>query len=188
MKWSAASTSRRPEVTVSPVVVADVSKQSMRIPVSITCKDRTVETNALIDSGAGGLFIDESFARKSKLPLLPIPHPIPVFNVDGTPNVNGTITHKVTGKLIVAGDKQKSELLATSLGKETAILGLPWLKSQKAIVNWAKGTLDLDPNRFTDGPAEDTFDTDVLVRYIRGDPVDNLQLPDPIWIGTTDPT
>ena len=152
----------------------------MRIPVSITCKDRTVETNALIDSGAGGLFIDESFARKSKLPLLPIPHPIPVFNVDGTPNINGTITHKVTGDLVVAGNKQKSELLATSLGKETAILGLPWLKSQKAIVDWAKGTLDLDPNRFTDSSAEDTFDTDILVQYIRRDPVDNLQLPDSI--------
>ena len=118
----------------------------MCIPVSITCKDRTIKTNALIDSGAGGLFIDESFAQQSKLPLLPIPHPIPVFNVDGTPNVNGTITRKVTGDLIVAGNKQKSELLATSLGKETAILGLPWLKSQKAIVDWAKGTLDLDPN------------------------------------------
>ena len=47
---------------------------------------------------------------------------------------------------------------------------------------------DLNPNRFTDSSAEDTFDTDVLVQYIRGDPVDNLQLPDSIWIGTTDPT
>ena len=47
MKRLAASTSCRPEVTVSPVIVEDVSKQSMRIPVSITCKDRTVETNAL---------------------------------------------------------------------------------------------------------------------------------------------
>ena len=138
----------------------------MCIPVSITCKDRTIKTNALINSGAGGLFIDESFARKSKLSLLPIPHPILVFNVDSTPNVNGTITHKVTGDLVVAGDKQKSELLTTSLGKENAILGLPWLKSQKAIVDWAKGTLDLDPNRFTDGSEEDTFNTDVLVRYI----------------------
>ena len=118
----------------------------MHIPVSITCKDRTIKTNALIDSGVGGLFIDESFARKSKLPLLSIPHPIPVFNVDGTPNVNGTITHKVTGDLVIAGDKQRLELLATLLGKETAILGLPWLKSQKAVIDWAKGTLDLDPN------------------------------------------
>ena len=98
--------------------------------------------------------------------MLPIPHPIPVFNVDSTPNVNGTITHKVIGDLIVVGNKRKSELLATSLGKETAILGLPWLKSQKAIVDWAKGTLDLDPNRFTDSSTEDTFDTDILVRYI----------------------
>ena len=152
----------------------------MHIPVSITCKDRTVKTNALIDSGTGGLFIDESFAWKSKLPLLPIPHPIPVFNVDSTPNVNGTITHKVTGDLVDAGNKQKSELLVTLLGKETAILVLPWLKSQKAIVNWAKGTLDLDPNRFIDGPIEDTFDTDVPVRYIQRIPVlshDGLQPP-----------
>ena len=97
----------------------------MRIPVSITCEDQTIETNILIDSGAGGLFIDKSFTRQSKLPLLPISHPIPVFNVDGTPNVNGTITHKVTDDLVIARDKQKSELLATLLGKETAILGLP---------------------------------------------------------------
>ena len=124
MKRSAASTSRRPEVTVSPVVVADVSKHYMSIPVSITCKDRTIETNALIDSGAGGLFIDESFARKSKLPLLPIPHPISVFNIDGTPNVNRTITHKIMSDLIIAGDKQKSELLATPLGKDVNCSGL----------------------------------------------------------------
>ena len=95
----------------------------MRIPVSITCEDRTVKTNALINSGAEGLFIDKSFMQQSKLPLLPISHPISVFNVNGTPNVNRTITHKVTGDLVIAGDKQKSELLATSLGKKTAILG-----------------------------------------------------------------
>ena len=107
----------------------------MCIPVSITCEDRTIETNALIDSGVGGLFIDESFAQQSKLPLLPILHPIPVFNVDGTPNIHGIITHKVIGDLVIAGDKQKAELLVTLLRKETAILGLPWLKSQKAIID-----------------------------------------------------
>ena len=152
----------------------------MCIPVSIICKDRTVKTNALIDSGAGGLFIDESFARQSKLPLLPILHPISVFNIDGTPNVNRTITNKVMGDLIIAGDKQKSELSTTLLGKETAILGLPWLKSQKAIINWTKGTLDLDSNQFTDDFREDAFDTDILVQYIRGDPINNLQIPDPV--------
>ena len=73
------------------------------------------------------------------------------------------------------------------LGKETAILGLSWLKSQKAIVDWAKGTLDLDPNRFTDNPREDAFDTDVLMWYIWGDPINSLQLSDPVWISTTNP-
>ena len=91
------------------------------------------------------------------------------------------------GDLVIAGNKQKSELLATSLGKETAILGLPWLKSQKAIINWAKRTLDLDPNQFTDNLREDAFDTDVLMWYIRRDPIDSLQILDPVWISTTNP-
>ena len=172
---------------ISPVIVVDISKQSMCIPVSITYEDWTVKTNALINSDIGGLFIDKSFARQLKLPLLLISHPILVFNVDSTPNVNGTIIYKVTGDLIIAGNKQKSELLATLLGNEIAILGLPWLKSQKAIIDWAKETLDLDPNWFTDNPREDVFDTDILVWYIWGDPIDSLQLPDSVWIGTTNP-
>ena len=77
--------------------------------------------------------------------------------------------------------------MATLLGKETEILGLPWLKSQKTIIDWAKGTLDLDPNWFSDNPRKDIFDTDILIWYIRKDPIDSLQLPDSVWIGTTNP-
>ena len=66
----------------------------------------------------------------------------------------------VTGDLTIARDKQKSELLTTLLGKETAILGLPWLKSQKGIMDWTKGTLDLNSDQFTDNSKEQTFDTD----------------------------
>ena len=53
----------------------------MRIPVTV---DRTVETLALIDSGAGGTFIDETFAQNHNLPLARLINPILVYNMDGT--------------------------------------------------------------------------------------------------------
>ncbi|TBU36571.1 hypothetical protein BD309DRAFT_842711, partial [Dichomitus squalens] len=94
---------------------ADVSKQSMHIPVSLTCENRTVETHALIDSGAGGLFIDKSFATKTQLPPKPLPTPIPIYNVDGTPNAEGSITHAVHTTLNAAGVDHDSKLLSTAL-------------------------------------------------------------------------
>ena len=66
---------------VSPVVLANISNQLMRIPVTV---DRTIETLALIDSGAGGTFIDETFAQNHNLPLTCLINPILVYNVDGT--------------------------------------------------------------------------------------------------------
>ena len=62
----------------------------MRIPITL---DRSIETSALIDSGAGGTFLDETFARKHNIALTPLPKPIPVYNVDGTRNKQGAITH-----------------------------------------------------------------------------------------------
>ena len=62
----------------------------MRIPVTV---DQTVETLALIDSGAGGMFIDEQFARANNIPLTPLLTAIPVYNVDGTQNRQGAIAH-----------------------------------------------------------------------------------------------
>jgi hypothetical protein len=42
----------------------------------------TVETNALIVSGAGGIFINEEYARQLKLKKLPLKKPIIARNID----------------------------------------------------------------------------------------------------------
>jgi len=52
-----------------------------------------VETNALIDSGAEGEFIDQNYARKLGIKQTALEKPIKVLNVDGTRNKRGTITH-----------------------------------------------------------------------------------------------
>ena len=50
---------------------------------------KTVETQALIDCRAGGMFIDQNFAQNFKIHLLT--KPITTQNVDGTINKKGTI-------------------------------------------------------------------------------------------------
>ena len=41
-------------------------------------------------------------------------------------------------------DKEmNTRFLVTDIGKETMILGLPWLKQYNPIINWDKGTMDI---------------------------------------------
>ncbi|KDR64824.1 hypothetical protein GALMADRAFT_30614, partial [Galerina marginata CBS 339.88] len=46
----------------------------------------TVETSALLDSGAGGKFIDQNYVRKLDLQTRKLKEPLAVYNVDGTLN------------------------------------------------------------------------------------------------------
>ena len=141
LKRPSESTSAWPRITVSPVILANVSNRSMCIPVTI---DRTVETPALIDSGAGGMFIDEQFARDNNIALTPLINRIPVYNVDGTQNKQGVITHYAWRELSVAGITRRTRLLATSLGMEAIILGLPWLRRTNAKIDWQTGKVEFE--------------------------------------------
>ena len=52
---------------------------------------KIIETKALIDSGAQGIFMDGRFAKKHQLPLLRLNKEIQVSNVDESLNKNGPI-------------------------------------------------------------------------------------------------
>ena len=86
--------------------------------------------------------MNEQFARRHNLPTEPLIKPLPVYNVDGTPNQRGRITH-FTRIFLRFGDKWvKTRFLLTALGKEHIILGLPWLRQHNPRVNWVDGTID----------------------------------------------
>ena len=133
--------SERLATTVSPVILGTIGNRSMCIPVTI---DRTIETSALIDSGAGGTFIDKSFALKHGITLSPLAKPMPVYNVDGTCNKLGSIKEYTWRGITIAGTAYRVRLLATSLGNESIILGLPWLRRTNATINWQTGRLAID--------------------------------------------
>lgn len=114
----------------------------MRLPTHIAKdENKTVETEALLDSGAGGIFIDRDFAIQNDLPLDTLPRMMKAQNVDGTPNKKGMITHSTDIWINIGGRRSKITCLVTGLGKETLILGLPWLRKENPTINWKEGTL-----------------------------------------------
>ena len=178
-------TSVLPRVSISPVIVADMNAKSMHIPISICLEGQIVETKALIDSGAGGTFIDRNFATRNKVPLRSLKQPIKVYNVDGTRNKEGIIDHIAKTDIQISGHKTETELLATGLGKESVILGMPWLRKVNPIIDWSKGTMEI-PDRSETledicatllEPEEELKDDEILLAYTQGEPI--LGIMDP---------
>jgi hypothetical protein len=99
------------------------------IPVHLKTTDTLQEVNseAMVDSGATGDFIDEDFVEQAKLPTRRLSAPVPVYNVDGSLNEAGSID-KVVDVLMTYGRHSERILLAvTKLGKQSMILGMTWL-------------------------------------------------------------
>jgi predicted aspartyl protease len=120
----------------------------MHLPIAVAESEKeTVKTKALLDCGAGGTFIDQQFVKNHGLTTSSTRKPILVRNVDGTLNKNGTITRSTILDLKVNGRTKKTRFLVTRLGKETIILGLPWLQDINPNIDWKKGTFEFREDR-----------------------------------------
>ena len=115
--------------------VTVINKNSLFLEVTLEGK-KNVETIALIDSGAGGKFIDQNFAKKEQLETKDLEKPLVVYNVDGTLNKTGTIRKYVELPMVINGRRTMERLLVTGLGKLKIILGFPWLNKQNPVIDW----------------------------------------------------
>ena len=96
----------------------------------------------MIDSGATGLFLHQKFVNQHRIVTQPLPHPIALFNIDGTRNLAGEITHSARLLSTIDGNPaQLLEYLITNLGSEDIILGLHWLRRVNPHINWKDGKL-----------------------------------------------
>ena len=110
-------------------------------------RHRTVKVAAMVDSGATALFIDKKYADSQKMWQVPLEHPIRLYNIDGTLNEAGSITHKVKLRLRIGEDEEQFKFYNTSLGPEKVILGLPWLRHRNPRINWQEGTMSLNTDQ-----------------------------------------
>jgi len=103
------------------------SELMINVGLRIMDTHRIVDVKALLDSGATGMFIDKKFAEGNGIAMQLLDKPIRVYNVDGTLNQGGSITHEVTLMLSHKGHKKKVVCKVCDLGKSTVTIGYIWL-------------------------------------------------------------
>jgi hypothetical protein len=130
-----------PYLDVYSVTIANISQNSISVPIDIGLSKRTVKT--LIDSGAGGLFIDQNFTKNFDINYLD--EPVKDYNVDGMENKQGTINAYVNLEFSLGEQKFKECFYVTGLGKQRIILGFPWLHKHNPIIDWKKGEITFKP-------------------------------------------
>ena len=147
------------------VLLRSTMKNSISISVTNCKKLKDSETNALIDSGAQGLFVDESIVELKDARRLA--RPIKVRNVDGTQNRGGSITHEILLSYEIGSQNFTEWFNITDLGDQTMILGIPWLQKHNPMIDWKQKTITLqeEPKRWE---TKDT--TEIIVRTIGDSP------------------
>jgi hypothetical protein len=95
-----------------------------------------VSVKALVDCGATRDFIDSEYVISRNLPVRRLSQPIPVLNMDGSPNQAGGITSMVDMVVDYKGHSERIQLAVTRLGKQHVILGYSWLQKHNPEINW----------------------------------------------------
>ncbi|KAF8318344.1 uncharacterized protein EI90DRAFT_2978865 [Cantharellus anzutake] len=84
------------------------------------------------------------FIQKHKLKTTPLPQPIPICNVDGTPNKNGAITEELEALLTFGWHTERARFAVwpgpdtvANLEQQSLIIGHLWLLHHNPEVDWA---------------------------------------------------
>ena len=123
------------------VNIVKIMSNSISVPILIKSDEskETIETLGLLDSGAGGQFIDQNYVRKAGFKIKKLDKPLRALNVDGMKNKRGTITSFVELNAQINRKWMDLRLLVTGLGKQRIILGFPWLHKYNPEINWKMG-------------------------------------------------
>jgi len=127
--------------------ILDARGTSIILPIEVSTTDtsKVHSVKALLDFGATGNFIDRDFVQMKGINTQSISCPIPVYNVDGSPNKAGQISEVVDVVFHYKIYSERTLLAVSSLGRQNMILGYTWLKDHNPEVNWQ--TREVQMNR-----------------------------------------
>ncbi len=100
------------------------------------------EREVLIDSGATNNFICKQLLQQLQISYLPLKTLLRIWNIDGTHNQDGEITHFTDLQVCTGTNTKFLRFLLTNLGRDEVILGYPWLTTFEPTIHWKDATLD----------------------------------------------
>ena len=114
------------------------------LPIKLIFNNTTMNSYAMLDSGAMSNFIDEAFAREHSVPLSPRATPVTVYGVDGTQLAAGPIKSQVYISMSIEEHTENIAFDVTSIGSYPLILGIPWLKRHNPSLQWSEHQLTFE--------------------------------------------
>src|SRR5258708_38776884 len=132
---------KKPVATVPPPAIYVLSKNSpcsLNIQVKLTSLTSlaSISMSVLLDSGATGMFINQSFMQKHQLETTPLPQPVLICNGDSSPNENGSVMEEVHVTLCFGCHSERAHLAVANLRQQTVIIGHYWLTLHNPEVDW----------------------------------------------------
>ncbi|EJF63149.1 hypothetical protein DICSQDRAFT_56383, partial [Dichomitus squalens LYAD-421 SS1] len=98
---------------------------------------------AMVDSGATTKFLHRRFVARNQVTTRKLAKPIPLYNIDGSENRDGTITEVAVLTMKISDREEEVAFVVTDIGEEDVIIGLDWLREHNPEIDWAHGSLRL---------------------------------------------
>ena len=114
----------------------------MKVPVSFCTSHAMTNKKILVDSSANNNFIHPRLVKRLGLGTNQLEKPKKVWNVNGTTNKGGELTHYMDLEVKTGDEKQKMHFLITDLGDDDLILSYPWLSTFEPRFSWHDGIID----------------------------------------------
>lgn len=134
---------KEPRDRVQSIGYGEIKEHSFVVPLALTSPGLTKEifvNAALIDCGAMRMgYMHKEFVCKCGFTTLPLPHPIGVYNVDGSLNKAGAITDVCKLRMRVGDHTEDMIFRITDTGSSDMILGLGWLRFHNPLIDWDVG-------------------------------------------------
>jgi hypothetical protein len=128
------------EMGINSVLIS--KRNSIHISFKLHHFRGTSEETALLDTGATESFIDIGIVKRLKLGAQELEMSCPVYNVDSTPNCQGTITQVCYLLVLQENKKQRTLFYITNLRTDHFILGYPWCQDFKPNIDWSNSMLN----------------------------------------------
>ncbi|KAF9801195.1 hypothetical protein IEO21_10184 [Rhodonia placenta] len=97
----------------------------------------------MVDSGATTKFINKRFITENRVRTRKLKEPIPLYNIDGTLNKDGSISEVAVLQMQIGDHVEKTVFTVTDIGPEDVIIGLDWLCEHNPEIDWESGSLKL---------------------------------------------
>ena len=114
----------------------------MKVPVSFRTLHATADKTILVDSGATDNFIHPKLLRRLGLGSQPLERPRKIWNINGTTNKAGVLTHCVDLEVRTGNRQEVMKFLVMDLGGEYLILGYHWLSTFEPKFRWRDASID----------------------------------------------